>query len=156
MNLTSVFISQQKDVFNGPSVAHSEETWDKTKKPHDKQSLSKLANKILSVSYSAFSNLQLVENITQFLQIILVVLLAIFPRCEFLVLLVHVHFPDKLEISWLHHSQFAASLHQRLEAFPDLWLLPLEEAGAEYGEMKLFALLEDGGQLGCTVCTGTG
>lgn len=60
------------------------------------------------------------------------------------------------EVGWLHHPQFAASACQSPQGFYYLWLLPLKETGAKYGETEIFALLDDSDQFGSTFCTGTG
>lgn len=105
--------------------------------------------------YTILTGSHLLEDISQFLHVVLVVLLTILPGCKALVLLLHICFPNKYEVTWLHHPQFAASAHQSPEPFYYLRLLPFEESGAEYGETDVFALLEDVGQLGCTGHTGT-
>lgn len=97
----------------------------------------------------------LLEDISQFLIVVNVVLLTVLPRCKALLLLLHIHLPNKQEVGRLHHPQLAAGSHQSPQPFYYLGFLPLEETGAEYEQTKLLALLQDAGQLVCTGHAGT-
>lgn len=97
----------------------------------------------------------LLEDISQFLIVVNVVLLTVFPRCKALLLLLHIHLPNKQEVGRLHHPQLAAGSHQSPQPFYYLRFLPLEETGAEYEQTKLLALLQDAFQLVCTGHAGT-
>lgn len=86
------------------------------------------------------------QNISQFLLIILVVFLAVFPRRELLIVVLHERVPGVVEIQRLHHAELAAGGRQRLQPRLDLRLLPLEETSGEDGQTHVFARLEDFGQ----------
>lgn len=98
----------------------------------------------------------LLEDVSQLLHVEVAVVLTIFPGREALVLLLHIRFPNMHKVGRLHHLQFAASTHQSPQRLCHRWLLPLQEAGAQYAETDLFALLKDAGQLSGTRYAGTG
>lgn len=106
--------------------------------------------------YTILTDSHLLEDISQFLHVVVIVFLTILPGCKALVLILHICFPDVYKVRRLHHPQFAAGTHQSPEPFYYLRLLPLKETGAEYAKTDLFALLEDAGQLAGTRDTGTG
>lgn len=107
-------------------------------------------------SHCKLTDSHLLEDVSQFLHVVLVVLLTILPGREGLLVLLHIRLPNVHKVRRLHHPQLAAGARQGPEPLDHLGLLPLKETGAEYAETELFALLEDAGQLGCTRHTGTG
>lgn len=102
------------------------------------------------------SDSHLLEDISQSLHVVLVVLLTVLPGCEALILFVDVHVPYMHKVGRPHHPQFAAGLGKGPQTLSDFWLLPLKKARAEYAQPELFALLEDACHLGGTRDAGTG
>lgn len=94
-----------------------------------------------------FSSLPLFEDVSQYLIIVIIVILTILPGGEAFTFLLHISFPHKLEVRGLHHPYFAPGPDQGPERLYYFWLVPLKETGAEYAEADLFALLEDRCQL---------
>lgn len=102
------------------------------------------------------SDSHLLQDISQSLHIILVVLLTVLPGCEALILFVYVHVPHMHKVGRPHHPHLAAGLGEGPQALSNLWLLPIKKARAEYAQPELFALLEDACHLGGTRDAGTG
>lgn len=99
---------------------------------------------------------RLLEDVSQPLHVVLVVLLAVLPGCEALVLFVHVHVPHVHKVGRPHHAHPAAGPGEGPQALGDFWLLPVKEARAEYTQPQLLALLEDARHLGGAGDAGTG